>query len=327
MSIIVTVYNRRNFVLDALRSALNQTVSRDKYEIIVVKNYVDQNIDEFLTNNNIIQVYATQKNQVTFTMEGLKIAKGEIIIFLEDDDRFLPTKVEQVILKFTQRPNLIYLHNNFREIDESGAKRNRRILKQAGKEIVINTNNPKQRNNTNLFHYFAFYNTSCISVRREPFMQLFARFSELLEPPTDLNFYILCLLSGYEIMFTNALLNEYMVHFQSRTFGNLDTTRAHIEEIEKYRKIYRNIANNHASTFGFPLLMSQALELTFQEYVLDSANFKPSFSELLAFSYYSLKRRNRFYLVLIILRYINIITHETLLSLIAKRRKIRLNEG
>ena len=111
-SVIVTAYNRRSFILDAVGSALNQTVSRDKYEIIVVKNYVDENIDEFLSSNNIILVYSSQKNQVTFTMDGLRVAKGDVIIFLEDDDRFLPTKIEQVILRFTQRPKLVYLHNN-----------------------------------------------------------------------------------------------------------------------------------------------------------------------------------------------------------------------
>jgi len=324
-TVLITAYNRKQFILDAVRSALNQTAAHDEYEIIVVKNYVENSIDEFLSSNNILKVYSDKENQVTFTLDGLRLARGEIIIFLEDDDRFLPTKIERVISRFNQRPSLIYLHNNFKEIDESGKTRSRHILKQASKEILIDTSNLKQRTTPALFQYFAFYNTSCISLRREPFMELLSKYPDLNESPTDLHFYFISLLSGYEIMFSNALLNEYRVHFDSRTFGNFEITNSKIEEMERYRKLYLELATKYVSTFGFPLLMSQVLELTFQEYVIDSARFKPKFRDLLAFSYYSFKRRNRVYLLLVILRYFHLFSHKTLLRLIATRRKIRLN--
>jgi hypothetical protein len=48
--------------LDAVRSALNQTATHDEYEIIVVKNYVENSIDEFLSSNNIIKVYSDKEN-------------------------------------------------------------------------------------------------------------------------------------------------------------------------------------------------------------------------------------------------------------------------
>jgi hypothetical protein len=212
-------------------------------------------------------------------------------------------------LRFTQRPNLIYLHNNFKEIDGSGKTRNRHILKQARKEILIDTSNLKQRTTPALFRYFAFYNTSCISLRREPFMELLSKFSDLNNPPIDLHFYFISLLSGYEIMFSNALLNEYRVHSDSRTFGNFEITNSRVEEIERGRKLYLELATKYVSTFGFPLLMSQVLDSIFQEYVLDSARFKPKFRDLLDFSYYSFKRKNRVYLVIVILRYFHLISY------------------
>lgn len=325
VSVLITVYNRKRFIVDAVKSALNQTAPRDLYEIIVVKNYVDDDIDEFLSSNNVIQIYSTKENLVTFTLDGLKIARGDFITFLEDDDKFLPIKIEQVISRFRQRPNLLYLHNNFEEIDEFGEIRKRHILKQANKEILIQTNNLKQRNNINLFKYSAFYNTSCISVRREQFMSLFIKFPDLMESPTDLNFYILSLLSGHEIMFSNALLNQYRVHHDSRTFGSIEDVPALKKRIDEDRQLYLKLASKYSLTFGFPLLMLQALELTIQEYVLNSENHKLGSRELLAYSYYSMKRGNRLFLALVIMRYFNIISHETFLGINSKRKNIRLN--
>jgi len=37
ISVIITAYNRKEFLLDAFNSALNQTLDRSKYEIIVTK--------------------------------------------------------------------------------------------------------------------------------------------------------------------------------------------------------------------------------------------------------------------------------------------------
>lgn len=39
ISVIVTAYNRKQFILEALNSIVNQTLSKDKYEVIVTKNF------------------------------------------------------------------------------------------------------------------------------------------------------------------------------------------------------------------------------------------------------------------------------------------------
>jgi len=51
ISVIITAYNRREFLLDAFRSALNQTLDRNKYEIIVTKNFTDYKIDNYIKKN------------------------------------------------------------------------------------------------------------------------------------------------------------------------------------------------------------------------------------------------------------------------------------
>ena len=51
ISVIITAHNRKEFLLEAVNSALNQTLPKDEYEIIVVKNF--QDFDDILTNLGI----------------------------------------------------------------------------------------------------------------------------------------------------------------------------------------------------------------------------------------------------------------------------------
>jgi len=48
ISVVVTAYDRKKYLLGAVLSALNQTISKDLYEVIVVKNFHDETIDQQL---------------------------------------------------------------------------------------------------------------------------------------------------------------------------------------------------------------------------------------------------------------------------------------
>ncbi|AAT42890.1 glycosyltransferase [Picrophilus oshimae] len=95
ISVIITAYNRKEFLLDAVKSALNQTLSKEKYEIIVIKNYNDDNIDEFLNKNNIKNIIM-DGTIGEYLYKGINESKGDIISFLDDDDLFFNNKLEYV---------------------------------------------------------------------------------------------------------------------------------------------------------------------------------------------------------------------------------------
>jgi glycosyltransferase involved in cell wall biosynthesis len=44
ISVIITVHKRKESSLEAVDSAINQTLPKDEYEIIVVKNFKDERI-------------------------------------------------------------------------------------------------------------------------------------------------------------------------------------------------------------------------------------------------------------------------------------------
>jgi glycosyltransferase involved in cell wall biosynthesis len=111
ISIIIPTYNRFINVLQAIQSALHQTYKN--IEVIVIDDCSTQkeyrNVLESLFKNeprvkiihcleNMRKVYNTTHAQGMTRNEGMKIAKGEYIAFLDDDDFWLPEKLEKQIL-------------------------------------------------------------------------------------------------------------------------------------------------------------------------------------------------------------------------------------
>ncbi|MEM3811936.1 MAG: glycosyltransferase [Thermoplasmata archaeon] len=56
ISVIITAYNRKEYLLDAIKSVINQTLNRGFYEIIVVKNFHDKDIDNYITENKVKEI-------------------------------------------------------------------------------------------------------------------------------------------------------------------------------------------------------------------------------------------------------------------------------
>jgi len=53
ISVVVVAYNRRGFLLSALRSIVNQSFK--DYEVIVAKNFHDLDIDDFIKKHGFLR--------------------------------------------------------------------------------------------------------------------------------------------------------------------------------------------------------------------------------------------------------------------------------
>ncbi|MGC8735111.1 MAG: glycosyltransferase family 2 protein, partial [bacterium] len=121
ISVIITAHNRKEFLKDAINSVLNQTLEKSFYEIIVIKNFEDQEIDNLIEENKIISLKVRDDSLIGEDLAlGIERAKGEVISFLDDDDLFMPKKLETVYNYFKKYENLVYLHNSEYFIDEKG---------------------------------------------------------------------------------------------------------------------------------------------------------------------------------------------------------------
>jgi len=120
ISVVITAYNRKEFLMDAIKSVINQTLDKKYYEIIVVKNFNDDKIDEYIDKNNIKSILM-DATMGEFLYKGINESKGNIISFLDDDDLFLNNKLEYVYNLFKNNKDTVYYHNRpiFVDIDNN----------------------------------------------------------------------------------------------------------------------------------------------------------------------------------------------------------------
>lgn len=102
VSIIIPTYKQAKLLPNSIRSALNQTYSN--IEIIVIddnepfseeRKLSEIAMKEFSDNSKVIYVkHEKNKNGAAARNTGISISSGEYIAFLDDDDQFLPEKIE-----------------------------------------------------------------------------------------------------------------------------------------------------------------------------------------------------------------------------------------
>jgi glycosyltransferase involved in cell wall biosynthesis len=123
ISVIVTAYRRRQYLYNALLSVKAQTLSKDKYEVIVVKDFEDPQVDSLVKEMGWRSVYSDSEYQGRMYLNGLKEANGDVIAFLDDDDTYMPNKLEYVYSVFERNPDIGYLQHSFTPVGVDGSPR------------------------------------------------------------------------------------------------------------------------------------------------------------------------------------------------------------
>lgn len=115
LTIIITAYNRKDYVSQAIDSVLNQTLNHRFYQIVVVCNFEGKTMS---TNQGIEKMnqceflYLGNGTIGEFLTEAVIHSRGEVITFLDDDDLFSENKLERIKNIFDEYPNLSYYHNS-----------------------------------------------------------------------------------------------------------------------------------------------------------------------------------------------------------------------
>ncbi|MCL2242942.1 MAG: glycosyltransferase family 2 protein [Treponema sp.] len=100
VSIIITVYKRKEYIHEAINSALDQKNIDFNYEILIFCDDPQTDISEFNKYNNIknILIYRNRRNLGLYnsTNLGVKVAQGKYVAFLHDDDILYPQYLSEV---------------------------------------------------------------------------------------------------------------------------------------------------------------------------------------------------------------------------------------
>ena len=103
-SVVVLVWKRDTYLMEAINSVLNQTKQAD--EILIVGTLENTEMIQKLKKNNKIILHLFDENQYKSVFEkvmyAMTLAKGKNVFFLEDDDLFDEHKIK-FINKFTDK--------------------------------------------------------------------------------------------------------------------------------------------------------------------------------------------------------------------------------
>ncbi len=121
VSIIIPTYNRYELLNHSIKSCLNQTYKN--IEIIVIndcstdKRYYTGELEKYEKTTiihlpvNMREKHNSLSAQGLTRQEGIKIAKGEWIAFLDDDDFYLPNKLS-IQIDYMKKKNLLFSSGN-----------------------------------------------------------------------------------------------------------------------------------------------------------------------------------------------------------------------
>lgn len=178
ISVILTAYNRKEFLGDALNSLNNQTIK--DFEVILITNF-DYDLGKFKMK---IKHIISDGNIGKFLCIGISNSSGDIIVFMDDDDLFLNNKLESVNNLFKNN-KISYFHNQ--PIFIKGNTKYKRKFKPPD------------------------FNMSCISIRKSVINNYIEYLKELNAAP-DTFFYSISLCSGLTVVNKRVFLTMYRIH-------------------------------------------------------------------------------------------------------------------
>jgi len=106
VSVIIPAYNSADYIEEALESVFKQTFQ--DFEILVIDDGSTDDTGAILEKYKDRIEYCFQENggPASARNQGIRMARGEYIAFLDADDIWLATKLEKQIALFRQRQNL-----------------------------------------------------------------------------------------------------------------------------------------------------------------------------------------------------------------------------
>jgi hypothetical protein len=126
---MMPTFNRARYLVDAVDSVLAQTV-RDLELVVIDDGSTDETpalVAAAAARDARVQ-YTRQPNQglAAARNHGLRLARGDYLAFLDSDDEYLPTALEDHLAVFAHQPGLGMAIGGYEYVDESGTPLGRR---------------------------------------------------------------------------------------------------------------------------------------------------------------------------------------------------------
>ena len=224
VSVIIPTYNRSNFLHSAIKSVLNQTF--EDFEVIVVDDASTDNtrqvLDKFDDKRICYIRHKENKGGSAARNTGIKRSKGEFIAFLDDDDLWMPSKLEKQLDLINKNLEIGAVYTGAYKINES--------------DKIIMCNYPSLRGNIFPDILKKNYVGSCSAVLiRKECIDRIGLFDENLPAGQDFDLWIR-LAKNYQFDYVNEPLVIHRIHKKRITTDHYGRLRAKKLLFKKYSK-------------------------------------------------------------------------------------------
>lgn len=120
VTVLVTIHDRRRFVREAMRSIAEQRPEGPPHQVLIVGPKDMEDCKDSYSPLPVIYVPSNELGIGGKVRDALPHMTGEVVAFLEDDDRFLPDKLAAVRQAFSQDAELEYYQHRHVRIDAIG---------------------------------------------------------------------------------------------------------------------------------------------------------------------------------------------------------------
>lgn len=228
VSVIISTYKRPSKVIRAINSVLNQTYKN--IEILVIDDNNDKDKFRKLTQD-VLQKYITEKKIIYIKHKnnkglpaarntGINKAKGEFISFLDDDDEFLPVKIESQLKIFKNaKDNIGLVYGAYIKKDLT-----------LNKEIIIE---PKVKGNINSILGLNKIGSPSIIMCKRSAISKIGGFDETIQFREDIDFYFR-LSEYYHFAYTKEIVSKFYVHQDSMSKNYKYKLKHTLKFIKKY---------------------------------------------------------------------------------------------
>jgi len=249
VSVVIPTYNRSQLILRAVRSVLEQTYTN--LECIVVDDFSSDNTKEIIKSvkdERIIYLRHKDNQRASAARNtGIKCAKGDYVAFLDDDDLWLPTKLEKQMLliqNLSEKFGMVYCWMDYFDKNGNNIKEHHPILKGNVFKHVLESQ--------------GIGGCPTLLVRKEVFESI-GEFDESLPRGNDGDF-IRRVCRKYMVDFIpEVLVNVYVEHGSERISDNnkqglLNAIQGQSVKLEKFKSELKQLPiqkSNIYSTIGF----------------------------------------------------------------------------
>ncbi len=120
VSVIIPTYNRANYICETIDSVLSQTFK--DFEIIIVDDGSTDHTRDVLEKyrDRINYHYQVNEGAGAARNKAISLSRGEYLGFIDDDDLWLPNKLEVQVKELDENPDVAFVCSGAYQIDGSG---------------------------------------------------------------------------------------------------------------------------------------------------------------------------------------------------------------